>query len=152
MSSLKEMNEGLVVPGRISIPFSYAAGETGSRFLTELRDHQRIMAVRCPGCDRVRVPPQRVCIHCFVESDEWVELSNEGLLLAHTWVRKPKSHHPPIDPLIYGVIRLEGADSNLIHLVRFPNPDDLLDGIKVRAVFSETRTGGIFDIKYFRPV
>lgn len=151
MSFSEDTNEGLVVPGTISIPFSYAAGMTGSRFLTELRDRKRIMGVRCPDCGCVMVPPQRVCIHCFVETDSWVELSGEGLLLSHTWVRNPKPYHPDIDPLIYGIIRLDGADCNFIHVVRGDNPETLADGIKVRAVFSDDRKGHIFDIKYFSP-
>ncbi len=152
MFRAQETNEGLIVPGKISIPFSYTAGKTGSRFLIELRDHQRIMGVRCPRCGRVGVPPQRICIFCFVETDQWVELSTEGILLAHTWVRKPKPHHPSVDPLIYGVIRLDGADNDMIHLVHADNPGGLVDGIRVRAIFSEKRRAHILDIMYFRPV
>lgn len=152
MYSLEEMNQGLIVPGKISIPFSYAAGRTASRFLIELGDNQRIMGVRCPCCDRVQVPPQRVCLHCFVEADQWVEVGTQGRLLAHTRIYRPKSHHPVVDTLIYGVIRLDGADNNFIHLIQADQPEELADGIRVEAVFSEDSNGHIFNIRHFRPV
>lgn len=147
-----ETSVGLIVPGTISIPFNYAAGKTGSRYLIELRDHRRIMGVRCPRCGRVGIAPQKICISCFQEADQWVEVSSEGILLAHTWVCKRKPHHPSIEPLVYGVIRLDGADNNMIHLVHADNPSDLVDGIRVRAIFSETRRAHILDIMHFRPV
>lgn len=152
MLSPEKMSEGLIVPGTISIPFSYAAGRTASRFLIELRDNQRILGMRCPECGRVWVCPQKICIHCFVELSEWVDLGVEGHLLGHTVVKKPKPHHPNVDPLIYGIIRLDGADNNLIHLIHCDDPDDLAVGIRVEAVFSEDRKAHILDIAHFRPV
>lgn len=152
MSSFKEMNDPLIVPGKISIPFSYSAGKKASRFLTELRDHKRILGVRCPSCGRIWAPAQGICVNCFTETEDWVELSGQGRLLTHTWIKKPKYHQPRIDPLIYGIIQLDGADNSMIHLVHHDDPESLLDGIKVRPVFAEDRRSHIFDIKYFRPV
>jgi len=110
------------------------------------------VGVRCPRCGRVSVPPQRICIVCFVETDGWVEVSTEGVLLAHLWVRKPQPHHPSVDPLINGVIRLDGVDNNMIHLVHTDDPGALVDGIRVRAIFSEKRRAHILDVMHFRPV
>ena len=152
MLSPSEINDGLIVPGKITIPFNYAAGRTASRFLIELRDNQRIMGLRCPECGLVRVPPPRVCIDCFVESDQWVELGTEGLLVTHTRVIEPKSHHPPVETLIYGVIRLDGADNNFVHLIDADEPRELVAGVRVKAVFSRERRGHILDISHFRPV
>jgi len=140
------------VSGRIAVPFDYSAGKTASRFLRELRDHQRIFGKRCPNCLKIWVPPQASCVECFVETFDWVELSPEGLLLSHTWISSPKPHHPPLRPLIYGLIRLQGAHNNLVHLIRFDEPGELQNGIRVKAVFSKQRRGHILDIAYFRPI
>ncbi|MBU0514272.1 MAG: OB-fold domain-containing protein [Proteobacteria bacterium] len=147
-----EMNQGLIVPGKISIPFSYAAGRTASRFLVELRDNQRIMGVRCPECERVQAPPQRVCLHCFVETEDWVEVGPGGRLVAHTVIYGQKPHHPAVSPLIHGLISLDGADSNFVHLIQADRPEQLFEGVRVEAVFAEDRQGHILDIEYFRPV
>lgn len=152
LSGVNWGQEGLVVSGRITLPFNYSAGRTASRFLKEIKDHRKILGKRCPNCLKVWAPPQAFCVECFVEANEWVELPHEGLLLAHTWVTLSKTHHPPLNPLIYGLIRLQGASNNLVHLVRVDNPHDLKNGTKVRAVFSKQRRGHILDIAYFRPV
>ncbi len=152
MSCATQIDDGLVIPGRISLPFSYSAGRTASRFFLELRENRRIVGRRCPQCGRVWVPPQILCIECFVHTEEWVEVSPEGLLLAHTWVPKPKPHHPFLDPLIYGMIRLDGAQNNFVHVVQCEKPEALRDNIRVRAVFSEERKGHILDIACFRPI
>jgi uncharacterized OB-fold protein len=143
---------GLIVPGRISIPFSYASGQTASRFLIELRDNRRIFGARCPECGRVLVPPPKTCPACFVDTDQWVEVGPRGRLQAHTRVREPGAHQPDIDPLIYALIRLDGADNNLVHLIRAERPEELKAGIEVEAVFAEDRKGHILDISHFRPV
>jgi uncharacterized protein len=152
MLSPKKKHQGLIVPGTISIPFSYAAGKTASRFLTELRDNRRIMGRRCPECRRTWVAPQLICVQCFVELDEWVELGVEGELVGFTKVAKPKSHQPDLDSLVYGIIRLDGADNNFIHLVHCDNPDGPAIGMRVKAVFSEDRQASVLDISHFRPV
>ncbi len=81
-----------------------------------------------------------------------MEVSTEGVLLAHTWVRKPKPHHPSVDPLINGVIRLDRVDNNMILLVHTDDPDALVDGIRVRAISSAKRRAHILDIIHFRSV
>ncbi len=152
VSGLKRGEDGLVVLGRITVPFNYSAGRTASRFLEELKEHQRILGKRCPSCLKVWAPPQAFCVECLVEASDWVELPPEGLLLAHTWVTFSKGHHPPLNPLIYGLIRLQGASNNFVHLIRVEDPRELKNGTRVTAVFSDQRRGHILDIAYFRPV
>ena len=60
MSDPTQVFEPFVIEGKIEIPYSYAAGEMGSRFLTELRDHKRILGVRCASCASSPLrPPSR---------------------------------------------------------------------------------------------
>ena len=55
--------------------------------------------------------------------------------------------------MIYGVIKLEGADTGLTHLLGEVDPADLRPGLLLEAVFKEPeqRRGHILDILYFRP-
>jgi uncharacterized OB-fold protein len=50
-----------------------------------------------------------------------------------------------------GIIRLDGADTNLIHFVK--GIDVKRDNVNIRLVpkFAESRTGSIRDIEYFEP-
>ena len=75
------MSEPLIIPGTITIPFSYAAGAAASRFLVELRDHRRIMGNRCPSCKKVLVPARSFCAACWQDTDEWTEVGPEGALV-----------------------------------------------------------------------
>lgn len=48
------------IPGRIMIPFNYAAGAIASRFFVEIRDHRKILGKRCPQCTLVIVSSPKV--------------------------------------------------------------------------------------------
>ncbi len=68
--------------GEQAQPFNWSVGRHGSKFLTELRDHKKILGIKCPSCGKVYVPPRRVCGRCFVEMSEFVELPPRGTLTA----------------------------------------------------------------------
>ncbi|MGD2272448.1 MAG: Zn-ribbon domain-containing OB-fold protein [Desulfobacterales bacterium] len=142
----------MVLEGKVDLPFSYSAGKTASRFLIELRDRQRIMGKRCPGCNKVIVPAQLFCSQCFTDTDEWVEVRSEGNLITFTVVHRKESHYPKDAPLAYGIIQLDGADTAFVHLLAETDVTQLQAGMRVRAVFSEKRTGYILDIKHFEAI
>ena len=143
--------ERTVFPGKVSLPFSYSAGRTASRFFIELRDHQRIMGKRCPKCGRVIVPAQLFCKPCFVETTEWVEVGPLGTLVTFTIVYRKEPHHPTETPFAYGIIKLDGADTSMVHLLGDADLDHIHNGMRMRPVFSEKRQGCILDIAYFKP-
>jgi uncharacterized OB-fold protein len=144
-------SQSLFIPSRIMIPFNYAAGAIASRFFVELRDHRKILGKRCPQCTRVIVPPQKFCLHCFTATYEWVEVGPTGTLVNFTVVQKSEAHHPRKAPFAYGVIQLDGADSNLVHFLGEINLDHIQLGMRLQAVFKEERVGNILDIAYFKP-
>lgn len=143
-------SDGFVVGG-VSIPFSYAAGRTASRFLTELRDDCRISGTRCPRCGRVLVPARSFCPRCQAAADEWVEVGPAGELRRFAVVRQARPYHPLPAPFAYGLIRLDGADTDLLHLVSGVPMEALQVGLRVRPVFRPQRTASILDIAYFVP-
>lgn len=143
------MSEHQLIPSRITIPFSYTAGRTASRFFVELRDNKRIMAVRCPACKRILVPPQLFCVECYEKTEDWIEVGPEGELLNYTVVMNPQFHYPVETPFIVGIIRPDGADTNFLHYIGEPE-ERLSIGAKVVPQFSENRVGSIWDISHFK--
>ena len=141
--------EGLTLKGQIGVPYSWWVGEVGSRFLIGLRDEKKILGNRCPDCGTVYVPPRKNCGRCFVETDEWVELGRVGVVVAHTVVRFAYPLQPAKPPFAYALIRLDGADVELIHVVK-EDLEQLRNGVRVEAVFAEPRTGHILDIDSFK--
>lgn len=144
--------EAMVYPGRIKVPYTWWVGETGSHFFKTLQDHQRILGRRCPACEKTFVPPRRVCPICFSQSMEWTEIGTAGTLVSYTTPHYQETIHPLPRPFAYGVIKLDGADTGLTHLIAEYQPGQLRIGLRVVAVFSENPGGHIMDIKYFRPM
>ena len=132
--------------------FSYDAGTIRSRFLTEIRDNQKIMGIRCPDCNRVYVPPRSVCLKCFGNLSDFVEVGQEGTLTTYSIVYGSQPYYPVEPPFVYGVIQLDGADTGLVHLINEVDLQKVRIGMRAKAVFKEERVGSILDIKYFKPI
>jgi uncharacterized OB-fold protein len=144
--------EPIAYEGRIKVPYSWQAGETASHFLVRLRDDQKIVGRKCPKCRKVLVPPRKNCPFCFVRTDEWVELSGEGEVESFTVVHRGTRIQPMKPPFAYAVIRLDGADTGMVHLLGEVEPGAVREGMRVRAVFAKERRGSPLDIAYFKPV
>ncbi|MBW1900415.1 MAG: Zn-ribbon domain-containing OB-fold protein [Deltaproteobacteria bacterium] len=146
------MEQPLILNDRFDLPVLSTAGKTGSRFLTELRDNQRIMGLKCSQCNIVYVPPKSVCT-CYDQLDEWVEVSNEGVLTACTVVNEMYSdlYQPKKAPYGLGIIKLDGADTGLCHFVNETDPSKLKVGARVKVVFKDKnqRQASILDIDHF---
>lgn len=141
-----------VYHGKIYIPNTYTAGATGSRFLIELRDNQRIMGTRCPTCEKVYVPARSACKYCYSLLDQWVEVSDTGALQTYTIAGQVNGVQPVAPPIVYGIILLDGASTGLVHMLSGVEFERLAIGMRVKAVFAAERTGSIMDIQYFRPL
>ncbi len=131
--------------------FSYDAGATRSKFLTEIRDNKKILGIRCPNCNLVYVPPRSTCVKCFASLSEFVEVARTGTLTTYSVVHSSQPYYPSKPPFIYGVIELDGADTGLVHLIGEVDIKKRSVGMRVEAVFKDERIGSILDIKYFRP-
>jgi uncharacterized OB-fold protein len=141
--------------GDLGMPYEWSIGKYGSRFFREIREHQRFLGIRCPGCGKVRVPPRRLCGPCFRELDELVELSDTGTIAAFSVVNYPfidpeTGRQRPI-PYTYGYIRIDGSDNIFSHIINETDESRIKVGMKVRAVFRkpEEMEGNIRDIRYF---
>lgn len=139
------------IPGKLALNFIYYLGDFNTKFFTELRDHKRILGVKCPTCNRVYMPPRSSCGCCLRKIDEWVELSKQGTLLSYSVVHYTEPYQPANPPLIYGIIKLDGADTGFTHLLAEVDEEKLQIGMRVQAVFKDKREANIHDIKYFKP-
>lgn len=130
--------------------FSYDAGAVRSKFLIELRDNRRITGTKCPACNLVYVPARSSCNKCFSALNDFVEVADQGTLITYTVVNDAQPFYPSNPPFIFGIIKLDGADTGLVHLIGEIEPAEIKIGMRVKAVFNEKRTGNIKDIKYFK--
>ena len=126
----------------------YYAGKMGSLFYVNLRDEKTLVGARCPKCNKVLCPPRSTCGVCFSELTEIVEIGPAGTVESFTEVTYSETIHPRKAPFIYGVIKLDGADTGIAHFI---DAKDVTIGMRVTAVFEEDRKGNILDIKGFVP-
>ncbi len=156
---IKKTEEQISIPMTVDVPFEFAAGEYMGRGLTALREKGRFLAVQCPKCKRVQLPPRIVCAECLVKNDHWIELPMEGTVTAFTIMYLPltdpttgKPHNPPF---VYGSLRLDGATSILDHLIHVePDLEKVWVGMRCRVVMRPDgqRVGDLSDVIYFEPL
>lgn len=137
-------------------PFEWSIGKYGSKFLRELRDNRRIVGIRCHKCQKVFVPPRKVCGECFAAMGEIVPLSGQGTVntftvLSFGFVDPSTGIQKPV-PYTWAFINLDGADNTFIHFLEETDIEKLRVGMRVRAVFEEERSGQLLDIKHFETI
>jgi uncharacterized OB-fold protein len=126
-------------------------GDTGQKFLTEIKDNKQITGIKCPTCKKVYVPPRTHCPTCFTRMSEWIKLSGKGTLETFTVVRYQEPYMPREVPFAYGVIKLDGADAGMAHVLGDVDLDKIKVGMRLEPVFKEEREGSILDIDHFKP-
>ena len=142
-----------VVEGKLALPYTYFAGRVGSTFITTLRDQRKIMSVKCNACNKVFVPPRQTCERCMEDiRDNWVTLADTGEVVNFTVVRYDEKHLPRKAPFVLAMIKLDGADTPMAHIVEGIAPENMTEGLKVKAVFADQTTNTILDIDHFEPV
>ncbi len=150
---MEEKNkENIIVEDAMHIPYKWSAGVAGNKFFQELRGNKKIMGTKCKKCSRVLVPPRIFCEECFTDNMEWVEVKHTGILRTFATSYFSKDGKRLKDPWMVGIVKLDGADGGLVHYIAEANPEELKIDMKMEAVFADERTGGIMDIKYFRPL
>lgn len=151
---MAEKEQIIIESGDAVQPFAYSVGMYGSRFFTEMRDKGRFMAVRCPRCKKVYIPPRAVCGGCFVEMKDWVEVGPKGVISTFTILRfafiDPETGAQKPVPYGYGFIKLDGADTLFQHYISVEDETKIKVGARVEPVFAENRKGSIRDIEYFK--
>jgi uncharacterized OB-fold protein len=140
------------VDGKLALPYTYFAGRVGSKFLTTIRDEKKIMGIKCNKCNKVFVPPRQTCDVCMEDIREnWVDVQNTGEVTNFTVVRYDDKHLPKKAPYVLAMIKLDGADTSMVHVLEGMDVDKAKIGMKVQAVFADETTNTIMDIDHFGP-
>lgn len=142
-----------VVHGKLALPYQYFAGTLGSKFIKTLRDEKRIFGTRCNKCENVYVPPRSICDRCFVEiKDNVVDISSEGTVITFTVVNHWENHYPIKPPFVLALIKLDGATTPMVHIVKGVPVNKMRSNVRVKAVFSKEPQDTILAISHFEPV
>lgn len=130
--------------------YTRTTGPVVGRFLSELRG-RRIVGVRTKE-GRVLVPPLEYDPSSGEPvTGEYVEVGPAGTVTTWAWVDEPLAGHPLDRPFAWALIKLDGADTALVHAVDAGNPKALAAGTRVWPAWSDHPTGHITDISHFVP-
>ena len=100
---------------------------------------------------RVLVPPQEYDPETGEGLDEWVAVGDAGVVVTWAWVFEPRQHHPLDRPFAFALVRLDGADSAMLHAVDAVDESRMTTGMRVRARWRDETRGDIHDIVCFEP-
>lgn len=135
--------------------YTRSVGPVIGRFLTGLRD-ARIEAVRLAD-GRVLVPPTEydptTSAEVAADGAHWIEVGPRGTVQTFTWVAQPRAgKHPLTKAFAFALIRPDGADTALLHVVDCGGPDSIRIGTRVAPRWRAERTGHITDIEAWIPL
>ena len=117
-----------IVRQKIDIPFQYTPGPALLRFLEGLRD-AKLLAAGVKGEARKTIPPLSFCGRTWKPADEWSELPGTGVLESFAVVPHPMAELPEAGSrVVFGLVKLDGAETRLVHLVRAKPDTDLRVG------------------------
>ena len=139
----------LSAPLTLSFDYTRSVGPTLGKFFTALRQ-RRILGVR--GSDgRVHVPPAEYDPVTYEPLAEMVPVATVGTVQSWTWQPEPLEGQPLDRPFAWALIKLDGADTTLLHAVDAGSPDAISTGTRVHVHWVDEPVGAITDIAYFAP-
>jgi len=142
------MTEPLVATHVLEYPYTRSVGPVIGRFLAGLKDG-RIEGVKAQD-GRVLVPPTEYDPATGeAVTDEWVEVGPGGEVTTWAWLAEPRSNNPLDHGFAWALIKLDGADTALLHCVDAGEESAMRTGMRVRARFRDEREGLITDIEAF---
>ncbi len=142
-----DSGELLEAPLAIEYPFNRTTGPVIGAFLTALRA-QRVLGIRDIG-GRVVCPPVEYDPESGEPLTEMVEVGTEGEITSWSWVAKVRDGQPLDRPHALAFIRLDGADTSMLHAVDASGPDAVSTGARVKIRWADEPEGLITDIAYF---
>jgi len=139
----------LSAPYVLEYEYTRSVGPVIGRFLGGLRE-RRIEGIRMAG-GRVLVPPQEYDPASGEALSEFVEVGQSGVVTTWAWVASPRANHPLDRPFAWALIRLDGADTAMLHAVDAGEMSRMRSGMRVQARWREETRGEILDIVCFEP-
>ncbi len=144
------MSDSTIPMITVEMPYARTLGPVMSRFFTGLRDAEIWANKTVSG--KVQCPPFEYDPETGESaSDDWVQLDGTGTVTTWAWVEEPLRYHLLQKPFAYCLIKLDGADSDLLHAVDSGTKDKMSTGMRVKVRWRDERIGHIKDIECFEP-
>ena len=139
----------LRAPLEIEFDYTRSLGPVLSQFIAALAE-RRILGAR--GADgRVHAPPFEYDPTTAEPARELTDVGPEGTVVSWSWMPEPLEGQPLAEPFAWTLIRLDGADTAMLHAVDAGSASAMRTGLRVRPRWAERPAGSIRDIVCFEP-
>jgi uncharacterized protein len=129
--------------------YTRSTGPVVGRFLTGLRNREFVGIKGSDG--RVLMPPMEYDPVDAAELSEFVSTADCGEVVSWSWVSQPRDAHPSDKPFAWALIKLDGADTPMLHWVDAGDESAMATGMRVKARWAEQTKGFITDVNGFVP-
>ncbi len=143
------MSESLHATHVLEFPYTRSLGPVLGEFFTGLRERRIVGGRLADG--RVTVPPMEADPVTGAPCEDFVEVGDAGEVTSWAWVSRPRPRHPLDRPFAWALVRLDGADTALVHVVDAGSAGAMRTGMRVRARWAGETTGCITDVACFAP-
>jgi uncharacterized OB-fold protein len=139
----------LSAPLEISFDYTRSLGPVLSQFMTGLA--QRTIFGSRSADGRVYVPPAEYDPVTFSPPADLVPVGPAGTVLTWSWQPEPREGQPLGRPFAWALIRLDGADTAMLHAVDAGSASQMSTGMRVQPRWAASLTGHITDLECFEP-
>lgn len=144
-----------VKTGIVAPEYNFWVGLVMDKFYDGL-ENKKFIGSKCSKCGKVFLPPRKTCGDCFAKAaEEFVELPETGIVknftVANYNVNERKARKLK-DPIIVGLVQVDGADTAIITKILNITPDEIKEGMRVKVVWADKIKGNPKDIKGFEPI
>ena len=144
MSDQKEL---LRAPFELAYKYKRSNGPVMSKFFEALAEDKILGTQSSSG--KVFSPAAEFDPETHEALSNFKDVGPGGIVETFSWIENPQEHHLLKKPFAFALIKLDGADTAMLHMITDCNEDDLKIGSRVTAAWSDTKEERITDIQYF---
>jgi len=148
---MKSAEHGKVLSAPYVLEYTYrrSVGPVMGRFFAALLEGKILGARTASG--KIVVPPTEYDPQTSEPLSELVEVGTSGVVISWAWVSAPRARQPLERPFAWALVKLDGADTSMLHAVDAGEIGQMATGMRVKARFRPERAGNIRDIACFEP-
>ena len=129
--------------------YTRSVGPVIDRFFSGLAD-RKIQGIK--GSDgKVIVPPTEYDPYTGETLSEFVDVADAGTVTTWAWVTDPRPGQPLDKPFAWALVKLDGADTAMLHAVDAGDESKMSTGMRVKVHWCPEPVADLAAIEYFEP-
>jgi uncharacterized OB-fold protein len=143
------MSEVLRAPHSLEYTYTRSVGPVVERFFNGLGE-RRIQGIK--GADgKVIVPPTEYDPQTGESLSEFVDVADSGVVTTWAWSTEPLPGQPLDRPFAWALIKLDGADTGMLHAVDAGDESTMSTGMRVKVRWAKDNVPDLAAIQCFEP-